>query len=44
MYQNKVKLAILISDKKDIKTEAMLEIMWSLHNNINLIDQDDLKF
>lgn len=43
MYQNKVVLAILISDKKDIKTETILEIMWSLYNNINLIDQDDLK-
>lgn len=43
MYQNKVNLAILLSDKRDIKTEAILEIMWSLHSNINVTDQDDLK-
>lgn len=28
MYQNKVGLAVLISDKTDIKAETILEIKW----------------
>lgn len=43
IYQNKVNLAVLISGKRGIEAETILEITWSLHSNINLIDQDDLK-